>query len=650
MRNQSALTGTVLLEAFWSSRRKDMIDLITPFVHYAVAKITSVGDCVDTQKVTKIIRQEFGYTDIPEAVLHKVFSRDKEHFERRNRSIYLKSSLDLEAERLSQRKRECVEKIDAIGQSLFEYLHSHCRKERIVSKEQSIELLQKFFSGFALQVGLETLDSESFSYNNDEINYYIAQFIFEKKKTDENEYTSILDLTKGYFLRSAIYLQAENANIKAASYKDTMVYYDTPVLLQLLGYQSKQEADSANTLHGLLKKQGAKFYYFEQNERELMSILTAYQYSLIGEQRSSRTLEGLDARGYDFDGVTRLKNSFPLVLETEFGIKLSAVPEYAVTSNGFVDPSKIDISEADAIEYVRSHTKHYTEENLKSDVTSAIGIHRIRNGAISQEIERCKAIFVTTNTDFTNAFNSFYRDNVGKDRVMPVITSFDLSAIAWVKGGAISSDIPERQLLTNAYTAMQPAPEIIEKCRQVLGQLEREGSISKEDAILLRADRVTQRELWIEYFPTVESIDSKYIERLQQRQKEKLIGDARSAISNEYELKQKEDALQKKKEAKEKAYIYANKKRGSFVRIMKAIAVVLFALIALVCIVGMLRSLSSVPKSIFLFGFAGISVISIYDTLTSRGKVINKWIEKQGNRYETLIYEKKLNEYLQLLQ
>lgn len=635
MRNQSALSGTVLLEAFWSSRRKDMIDLITPFVHYAVAKNTSVDNRVDTQKVTKIIRQEFGYTDIPEAVLHKVLSRDKTHFERKNHNFYFIKDLDLEVERLLQREKECVEKIDAIGQSLFEYLHSHCRRERIVSKEQSIELLQKFFSGFALQIGLETLDSESFSYNNDEINYYIAQYIFEKKKTDENEYASILDLTKGYFLRSAIYLQVDNANIKAASYKDTMIYYDTPVLLQLLGYQSKQEADSANTLHSLLKKQGASFYFFEQNERELISILTAYQYSLIGEQRSSRTLEGLDASGYDFDGVTRLKNSFTSVLEIKFGINRSSVPEYAVTSHGFVDPSQIDISETDAIEYVRNHTRHYTEENLKSDVTSAIGIHRIRNGAISQEIERCKAIFVTTNTDFTKAFNSFYRDNVGKDRVMPVITTFDLSAIAWVKGGAISSDIPERQLLTNAYTAMQPAPEIIEKCRQVLEQLEREGSLSKEDAILLRTDRVTQRELWIEYFPTVESIDRKYIERLQQRQEEKLMGDARSTI---------------RIEAKEKAHSYANKKRGSFVCIMKALAVLLFAMIALVCIVGMLCSLSSVPKSVFLFGFAAISVVSIYDTLTSRGRVINKWIEKLGNWYETLVYEKKLKEYLQLLQ
>ena len=60
MQNQSALTGTVLLEAFWSSRRKDMIDLITPFIHYAVAQTTSPNESINTRDVTDIIRKEFG--------------------------------------------------------------------------------------------------------------------------------------------------------------------------------------------------------------------------------------------------------------------------------------------------------------------------------------------------------------------------------------------------------------------------------------------------------------------------------------------------------------------------------------------------------------------------------------------------------------
>ena len=41
--------------------------------------------------------------------------------------------------------------------------------------------------------------------------------------------------------------------------------------------------------------------------------------------------------------------------------------------------------------------------------------------------------------------------------------------------------------------------------------------------------------------------------------------------------------------------------------------------------------------------------MSIIDTLTSRSKIIGKWIEKKANFYETRVYEKKLEEYMSLL-
>lgn len=36
MENRQSLVSAAMLEAIWSSRKKDLIDLITPFVLYAV--------------------------------------------------------------------------------------------------------------------------------------------------------------------------------------------------------------------------------------------------------------------------------------------------------------------------------------------------------------------------------------------------------------------------------------------------------------------------------------------------------------------------------------------------------------------------------------------------------------------------------------
>ena len=650
MNNKTALTGSVLLEAYWATRKKDMLDLIAPFVQYCIAKTTSVGSAIDISRITNNMRSEFGYIDIPEAVIIKVINRDETHYNKSNSSYYLIKSMDEQVERLIIRRNECLSKINSIGDSLYDYLQMHCRHNKIVSKEQCIDYLQQFFAFFALQLGLDQLEQEPISLKGDEINYYIAQYVFEKKNDNDIEYETILELTKGYLLRSAIYLQVDNPDIIAASYKKTDIYYDTPFLLQLLGFQSEKEAESAKALHNSLKKQGAQFYYFPQNEKEILSILTAYQYSLIGQSRSSKTLEGLDSGKYTFDDVKRIKNTFPTMLNMQYGIAPHDLPDYEITDNGSVDINKVDVSESDAIEYVRQHTKHYTDENLMSDVASALGIHRLRNGVVSQSIERCKALFVTTNRDFTRAFNEFYKENVGGNRVMPVITAFDLSAIAWVKGGSIDSDIPERQLLTNSYLAMQPAPELLDRCRVVLGQLEREGKITAEAAVSLRADRVTQRELWIEYFPQAESIDEDYIEKLQERQRQRLIGDAKIEIAEHYKREYEDDKQTQMQEARLKAKKYAQQERISYIRRLKKILIPVFGVIIVFCIIGLIESLVSTSMSIFLIIFALLSVISIIDTLTAKGKVIGKWIEKKGNYYETRVYEQKVDEYKSLLK
>ena len=190
----------------------------------------------------------------------------------------------------------------------------------------------------------------------------------------------------------------------------------------------------------------------------------------------------------------------------------------------------------------------------------------------------------------------------------------------------------------------------MKRCRVILGQLENEGKITKEEAVLLRADRVTQRELWIEYFPTVESIDDKYIEKLRQRQKQKLIGDTETEIRRIYRNKAEEDKKQKITDAKEKAHTYASDKKNQFIKTTRILVVSAFVVIAGLCIIGLFRSLSSTPKSLFLIAFVIVSILSIIDTFTSRGKFIGRWIDKKANHYETSVYEKKLHEYLQILK
>lgn len=125
--SNNIITGVALLEAFWNAKRKDLLDLISPFIVYGVSKNTSVGDIVDVNKVAEYVQNEFGLTDLPNSVVEKIINRDKERFEKKNKTYVLAVDLGTDEERLENRRCDCVRKIEIIKLALFEYLNSHCK-------------------------------------------------------------------------------------------------------------------------------------------------------------------------------------------------------------------------------------------------------------------------------------------------------------------------------------------------------------------------------------------------------------------------------------------------------------------------------------------------------------------------------------------
>lgn len=206
MNNGQALVSAAMLEAIWGSRKKDMIDLITPFILYAVAKQTSPGEQIDTKAVQKYVQENNAYPDLPESIIKAALSRNPQSaIEKKDKKFILSRPLDDEISRMDQRKQECTEHISRIGDRLAQYLTDHCKKGVPVSQESAISRLHSFFARYGLQVGTESLASVKIKPEEYESDYYIARFIFECKDEQDALYPSIIDLVKGYFLRLAIY-------------------------------------------------------------------------------------------------------------------------------------------------------------------------------------------------------------------------------------------------------------------------------------------------------------------------------------------------------------------------------------------------------------------------------------------------------------
>lgn len=697
MDNKQALISAALLEAIWSTRKKDMIDLITPFILHGVASNTSPGNKVDTKVVQRYVQDNYAYPDLPESIIKAALARKPlDAFEKEDGFFVLKKPIDEEINRIIQRERQCNEYISLLGEKLAEYLSSHCRKSKSISKENAINCLHMFFSRYGLEVGIENLASVQIQPKEHEIDYYIARFVFECKDSDPVLYTYILDLVKGYFLRLAIYIQPDNGNLRAASFANVCFILDTPVLIDLLGYQGVERENNASSLYRMLKQQRAKLFYFPHIKQEIIDILTAYKYSLIpgSSSDSSKTLDGLNARGFDTSDVEREIQLLESNLEGSFGIIEHDLPGYATKADNTVDEAQV-LGEEEIKQHIKDNTPHYKEENLNNDIASVLAVHKLRKGASSRNIESCRYVFVTNNRDFIQAFNNYYRINVNRDTFQLAISVNSLSAITWIKCGEVEN-LTETELLKNAYCAMQPIPEIMVKLEEVLTKMSDSGQIQPEQVVALRASRVFQNDLWTSSFGDLSAINEYSVKKAKEKYEQTLIeatteehvkemaelgrkhSDEVNALQQQLQMQEEEnnqaihrasdshrqyikdrdnsDMLKEKNRneaMRKKADNYAQKEREKWFK-SRIKWLNISALLLLLCGLGGLVA-SFVKGSnwiiqLSLIVFSCLSAVSLIDTVYSKKIFISRWLLKESYQYETKVREEKIAEYSSILK
>ena len=647
MNNIILTTSAVMMETMWEEKRKDLLDLITPFVLYSIAQKTSIGEEIKIDYIVQSMGNFYGYKDIPESVIKKILNRNPKKCIKRERNKYfLIKDLGEFADNFDKRRKECDDKVNKIGDKLAFYLRNHCtRWKQNYTSEESILRLQDFFSRYGLFVGIDRLEQQiELSPKEHEIDYYIGRYIFDNKKDNTIEYRDILDLVKGYFLKTVVYLQPENGNLLSVNYRNVDFYYDTPILLNILGYQSEEEKKAANLLHEQLKKQKANFCFFYHAETEMKNILSAYQHSLRSGEYTGRTLEGLDRKKYTVSGVERLKDNWKSQLKNTFQIIEKNIPAYTVKENGTVDESEV-LDEKELIASIRKRAKSYKQENIERDVDSILAIHRLRNNYVCENIENARAIFVTNNFDLANSVNYYYKRNVNKKAFPLVLTSAELSAMLWVKNGT-STDLPEKQLLNNAYAALQPMPELLNKLSEVLEQMKLEGKVTSEEVTALRTSHYVHRELWKETFGDENLTNENTIMEIKQKYDDSIIAN----YKQEKELEKAEEKQKLYDNAQLSALKAGKNAKQKWLRRLRNGCKIIATLIFVGCLCATIKTWGDFKWNVFFVMVIGIAALSLYDICKAREQFIDRVLVKIANHQETRVIEKKKSEYLKLFE
>ena len=580
--NRNTIISLAMLYALWQSKRQDLLDLIQPFVLYAVGNTTKVGGKIDEEKICECMENEFGYKSFQPAVVKKVLIREtsnkidtaKQKIKRKNNNFYLIEDLSEHIETFTTKRTNCKGRVGAVTKALAEYLNTKAaRNKKDYTQIDAERFLLDFFEKQGGAIVSLVEDLRQITAKNNEIDFYIGKFILEEneKKSVLMEY--IVELVKGYFVTTAIYLQAENPNVTTAAFKDVTFYLDTRLLLAYLGYKTHQENDSVQEMIRSLKKNGAKLACFSYNIDEVNSILEAYKQSTSSRFRraSSITLEYFDEKGYTSSHVDAAQRCFQRRLE-QAGI-ISYFPDEVLEKNKISDMNTGILDDERIKSCLLTIKPNYNVTTLPDDLAAINTISRVREAKKLPYIEKCKAVFVTSNSLLVYATKNYLKEIDIEVGFPLVITGEDLCVLAWLKDFEQNNNLPQMRLLENVLAAITPTKELMDAYFSHLENLEEQGNISEEEAAFLRVDMFARHELMELTCGDKEKLSKKVIDsirdKIRSESRENGYKQGRNEIKQENEKRMQEQINKACKMAEEEVTREFAEKEKRIIRIVR---------------------------------------------------------------------------------
>lgn len=100
----------------------------------------------------------------------------------------------------------------------------------------------------------------------------------------------------------------------------------------------------------------------------------------------------------------------------------------------------------------------------------------LREGHKALEIEKSRAIFITSNIKLVRVVNSLLEENkvcCPENEAMLIITDMNMSSIVWLKCYSTHKDYSKQRLIEHALVALEPSPALLTTFSILLTELNR---------------------------------------------------------------------------------------------------------------------------------------------------------------------------------
>ena len=490
--NRSILS-LAIIKTHWENNKSDYIDNFIPFT----------GALLNEKKYNEIdfdvfqadFRERYGLF-IPINALVTIFNRAK-----KNGLVYRdQGKIFAKHENLSQydfslssssTERKFKNLINAIKDYSKKSYEIELEDEEIESallsflKEHDLDIL---FAAKDKSVLPEVKSSKK-------IKYVISTFSIHVYENDPQLFQFLLDISVGHALSGAILYSEFNSF--SGKLKSLNIYFDTPILLGLMGFNGKYKKKSIEELISILNDEGANLFLLKTTRGEVDSILSdCHKWLEKGSydlEKSSRILRYCHRNGISATDVERKILNLDSFLANRNVIS-TEVPDYSQQKH-VIDENQL---EETILSTYRSIIDNFDDEladkkgTISRDVKVLSGIYRFRQGYKPKTIKDSKALFITTNTALAFASRRFESSHNGTGFTIPTcLTDVFLGTVIWLQSPQKVEAINSKRFVADCYAAIQPGESLIKKYLAEIEKLKEEKRIDNDEYYLLRSHRAS---------------------------------------------------------------------------------------------------------------------------------------------------------------
>lgn len=368
-------------------------------------------------------------------------------------------------------KQNAIEKLDngagyILIESNFDIKHFETQKE-IISYNENIlidDLIKYVFDKFNLIWDRETAyknlsdlvlnektatDIVDNTFNDDASEkakyihpaWYVKKYIIDLlEKRDGSCYQYFMNVFNGTLVLRGLLQTNDYNQDKEQKFKGTEFYFDTKILLRILGFSLPYLCETARELLDLITKEyNGKIAVFRHVIRETQAVISFAE----KDMSSKGYVENFEfdyfqkQSKYDAEDFRIAKNSVENRLRDEFGFIIVEDIDWndKKTLSYFIDDSKLEV-------YLKEKNEKWKSNTIKNDVRSVLSINIKREGDYSVYFGGKKKlpVFVTSNSKLVFDTKSYAEENTEKDdflapwtfNKLPLITDTNLMCRLWL--------------------------------------------------------------------------------------------------------------------------------------------------------------------------------------------------------------------------